>query len=297
MNIKKLNLMNLTHIIILVVPLVFFIYCSSPQAPIKNNALLIQTAKKEKVNKKTTQTFNKLQEIPLPQSFYRAEKSGEMTNFCRNLSLKPANAPVKLFNGQLKGNQQAHFAILDIDVGKKDLQQCADAVMRLRAEYLFAKGQFEEIQFNFTSGDVCSWVKWKQGWRPAIKGNQVNWNKTKTADDSYPNFRKYLNMVFTYAGSASLSKEMKAVNFNNMQIGDVLIQGGFPGHAVMVLDMAQNNKGEKIYLLAQSYMPAQDIHILLNPNDANLSPWYNLTDSNEIITPEWTFQPQDLMRF
>ena len=46
----------------------------------------------------------------------------------------------------------------------------------------------------------------------------------------------------------------------SMQIGDVLIQGGSPGHAVIVVDMAENPAtGEKLYLLAQSYMPAQDI--------------------------------------
>jgi len=44
-------------------------------------------------------------------------------------------------------------------------------------------------------------------------------------------------------------------------------------------------------------MPAQDIHILVNPNGTALSPWYVLNEDREIITPEWTFQQQDLMRF
>jgi len=234
--------MNFMHIVIFVVSLAFTMYCTSPQAPIKTTSTLKQSAEKEKVYKTAFQTENKVHTIPLPLGFYRTKKLGEMTDFCRNLSLKPFDTPVKLFNGNLKGNQQAHFAILNLDVGKKDLQQCADAVMRLRAEYLFSEDRFEEIQFNFTSGDVCAWQKWKQGWRPTIKGNQVSWNKTKIFDDSYSNFRRYLNMVFTYAGSASLSKELKPVDFKNMQIGDVLIQGGFPGHAVIVLDMAHSTK-------------------------------------------------------
>ena len=54
-----------------------------------------------------------------------------------------------------------------------------------------------------------------------------------------------------------------------MQIGDVLIQGGSPGHAVIVVDMAENPAtGEKLYLLAQSYMPAQDIQSAGEPERA-----------------------------
>ena len=55
-----------------------------------------------------------------------------------------------------------------------------------------------------------------------------------------------------------------------MQIGDVFIKGGFPGHAVVVLDMAENDRtGQRVFLLAQSYMPAQDIHIMKNPTNAS----------------------------
>lgn len=35
-----------------------------------------------------------------------------------------------LYNGSQKPNQSVHYAVFDIDVGKEDLQQCADAVMR-----------------------------------------------------------------------------------------------------------------------------------------------------------------------
>jgi hypothetical protein len=78
-----------------------------------------------------------------------------------------------------------------------------------------------------------------------------------------------------------------------MQIGDVFIQGGSPGHAVIIVDMAKNSKGEKIFILAQSYMPAQETQILKNPNDTNSSPWYTLPTST-LETPEWDFNATDL---
>ncbi len=235
--------------------------------------------------------------IATPQGFKRSQSREAMDDWLRSLPLKEGKPDVRLHNGQLKGYQKAHFAVVDIDTGTKDLQQCADAVMRLRAEYLFEQ-QFEQaITFNFTSGDACAWSKWKQGWRPEIHGNRVVWNQRKRPDSSYKNFKDYLQMVYTYAGTLSLEKELEKQKVNQIKAGDVFIQGGSPGHAVMVMDVAENEKGEKVFLLAQSYMPAQDMHILKNPNDSQLSPWYKLEEGQSLRTPEWTFDSEDLRQF
>ena len=105
--------------------------------------------------------------------------------------------------------------------------------------------------------------------------------------------------MFNYAGSASLSKELKKVkSLNDLEIGDIFIQGGSPGNAVIILDSAKSKvTDEKIFLLAQSYMPAQDIQILKNPEDNELSPWYTNKNLDTLITPEWTFKKTDLKRF
>ncbi len=54
---------------------------------------------------------------------------------------------------------------------------------------------------------------------------------------------------------------------------------------------------KKIFLLAQSYMPAQDIHILRNPDDEDLSPWYSVDFGEKLHTPEWIFTKKELCRF
>ncbi len=111
-------------------------------------------------------------------------------------------------------------------------------------------------------------------------------------------FDKYLERVFGMCGSASLSKQLKPVNrFSQIEPGDVIIRGGFPGHAVIVMDVAVNDSGKKIYLLAQSYMPAQDIHVLKNPGNTDLSPWYEVNEENIIITPEYSFTKNELRRW
>ena len=92
---------------------------------------------------------------------------------------------------------------------------------------------------------------------------------------------------------------MKSVELTEIKAGDVFIKGGFPGHAVIVIDVAANQAtNDKVFLIAQSYMPAQSIHLLANPKKNGLSPWYSLKDIESVIeTPEWTFYSNQLKRF
>jgi hypothetical protein len=238
--------------------------------------------------------------IGAPEGFVRQDLApGSFADWLRHLPLKPGKPPVMLHNGRRKANQDAHVAVVDIDVGTGDLQQCADAVIRLRAEYLYSQARYDDIHFNFTSGDEASYGRWIEGYRPAVHGNHVSWAKSARRDSSRAAFEAYLKKVFTYAGSYSLSKELIPVgDVTEISIGDVFILGNFPGHAVMVVDVAvERDTGEKLFLLAQSYMPAQEIHILKNPSDKTLSPWYDTGFGNILRTPEWIFRPSHLMRW
>ncbi|MGV3639728.1 MAG: DUF4846 domain-containing protein, partial [Adhaeribacter sp.] len=238
--------------------------------------------------------------ISPPPGFERVQEGNQSLNaFLRNLPVKENGAGVNLYNGKGKNRQDVHAAVIKMDVGQQDLQQCADAVMRLRAEYLFKQKKYAEIHFNFTSGDRADYLKYAQGFRPLIQGNRVSWKKKAAADNSYGAFRKYLNLVFTYAGTASLEKELQQVkNLADIRPGDVLIQGGHPGHALMVMDVAVNPQTkEKVFLLAQSYMPAQEMHIVKNFNDPSRSPWYSAKANSSLNTPEWDFEVGNLRRF
>jgi len=233
-----------------------------------------------------------------PKGFERiATKPNTFAYYLQNFKLKPINTKVHFYNGELKYNQKIHASILDISVGNRDLQQCADATMRLRAEFLYAQKRYDEIHFNFTNGFNVAYYKWRKGFRLKVKGNKVSWYKTDKKSTSYKSFLNYMQWIFMYAGTLSLDKELKSVTIENMQIGDIFIQGGSPGHAIIIVDMAKNNSGDKIFMLAQSYMPAQDIHILKNLNNAIISPWYKAKNLEVLNSPEWQFTKKDLKRF
>jgi len=237
--------------------------------------------------------------IPLPKGYKRLEsKKGDYKQFLREIILKP-NKTVYLYNRQKKRNQSAQYAVLALDVGTSDLQQCADAAMRLRAEYLFQQRKYSHISFNFTNGFVCDFEHYAKGYRLRINGNKTNWVKQKPASYSHSTLRQYLDLVYSYAGTLSLHRQLKAIPLAAIEPGAVFIQTGNPyGHAVTVMDMAYNaTTKDTIFLLSQSYMPAQDIHILVNPIDEQLSPWYSTKIAEELHTPEWTFTKNDLRKF
>ncbi len=225
-----------------------------------------------------------IKSIPLPEGYHRIKlDSGSFGFWLGNVKLKTENNKLRLYDGSLKYNQDLHFAVLKFDVGKRDLQQCADAVMRLRAEYLYAQENYESIHFNFLSDG-------KPHYYISYAGN----------DRSYKTFRNYMNYIFSYANTSSLKKELTPVSNpeKNIKPGDVFIQSGKPyGHAVIVVDAAKNDKGQIIFMLAQSYMPAQEIHIVKNLNNPDISPWYNFTDTENLKIPEWQFKYSDLRRF
>lgn len=233
-----------------------------------------------------------------PEGFKRKNYStGSFEYYLKNLPLKPSGSKVHTYDGSLKQPDNVYEAVLNMDVGDKDLQQCADAVMRLRAEYLFAAKRYDEIHFNFTNGNKAEWEKYAAGYRFQPKSN--SWVKTAKEDNSYKSFKEYLELVFTYAGSLSLSRELKPIDVEDMEPGDVFIKGGSPGHAVIVLDVVEDSKTDvKLFILAQSYMPAQEIQILKNGIPADiLSPWYTTDFGPYLKTPEWTFTRSQLMRF
>lgn len=227
-----------------------------------------------------------------PPGFVRAPCAPHsFCGFLRQLPLKPPGAEVLLHHGAPKNRQDAHAAVLDITVERKDLQQCADAVMRLRAEHLFANGRQDEIAFRFTNGFRAEWKRWRNGERIRVSGNRAEWIKGAGVDSSHAQLMRYMETVFQYAGTRSLEQELWPAN-GPVQPGDVFIQGGSPGHAAIVLDAARHADGRVAFLLAQSYMPAQDIHVLLNPAHPELGAWYIHQQGGRLVTPEWTFDWQ-----
>lgn len=234
-----------------------------------------------------------------PIGFKRTSEADDSFGlYLRTLSLKPHGSDVKMYDGSIKSNYGVYHAVVDLEIGKKNLHQCADAIMRLRAEYLWNNQKYNQIHFNFTNGFRVDYSQWMNGKRIAVHGNKTNWVSKYNPSNTYSDFWSYMEIIFNYAGTLSLSKEMKTKEIDAMKIGDVFILGGSPGHAIIIVDMAVNSEtNEKVFMLAQSYMPAQELQILQNPLIEGDNPWYSISSDGILNTPEWTFNNSDLKEF
>lgn len=236
--------------------------------------------------------------VNVPENYRRLDyKKGSFEDYLRNYKLKPFGSKIINYDDSEYYWQGGHIGILKIPVPKNGLQQCADALIRIRSEYLWDNNRKDEIGFKFTSGHYCSWTKYAEGYRPKIKGNKVTFHKTANANASKENFYKYLNLIYMYSGTLSLYNELKSIKSQDLKIGDMLIKGGSPGHIVMITDEIINDKGEKLFLLFQGNTPAQSVHLVKNLEDSTISPWYQLEDDAVIPVSNYTFGSAKFVRF
>lgn len=235
--------------------------------------------------------------IAVPEGYERTKvKEGSLGSFLRNYPLKKDGKPVLLYDGSKKGNQDAHAAVFKLPIEPEDLQQCADSVMRVYAEYLWNTGQKDRIKFHFVDGFLADYTRWRDGERIKTGNNGTIWVKSASYDDSYDNFKKYMRIVFAYAGTLSMEKESEKISLKKLRTGDIFIKGGSPGHVVMVVDVCEDSEGKKAFLLGQGYMPAQEFHLLNNPRREG-NPWYYEEDVvYPFETPEYTFDKGSLRR-
>ncbi len=207
---------------------------------------------------------------PPPPGFVRVPAAvGSYAWWLRHLPVLAPSEPLRYFDGTPvpRGNT-AVAAIVDLDTGKRDLQQCMDVLIRLRAEYLRAAGQERRIAFRYTGGRYFSWSSWQKGLRPDRATPDLKLVQKAAWSDSRASFMYYLQTLFYDTGTMHHQNE-PTVAPAELAIGDFFV---YPppsatqnGHAVIVLDLAVSATGERRIVVAQGDTPATDLHVLRTP--------------------------------
>ena len=137
------------------------------------------------------------QRFPVPEGYKRLNvNTGSFEAYLRALPLKPEGSKIGVFNGTKLEGSTIHAAVVDLPIGNEDLHQCADAIMRLRAEYFWSQKRYKEIHFNFTNGMRVDYSKWRQGYRMNVVGNKTSWQLKEKSSDSYESFWEYMELIF-----------------------------------------------------------------------------------------------------
>lgn len=210
-------------------------------------------------------------EIGTPFGYERIEgEDSAYASWLRRLPLRERGTDVMLYTGGKSRLQSLNYAVIDLPLLSND-EQCADVCMRLRAEYLYDSGRYNQIHFQNVGGRTMHY----------------GGGASRTA------FERYMRNVYGVASTYSLKHELANRQLKDIQPGDVFVYAAGDhdlerkthskyGHAIMVVDVAVNRlTGSKVFMLAEGNTPARDIHVLRNFKNPLLSPWFSLDEDAE----------------
>lgn len=229
-----------------------------------------------------------------PAGFSRVPLSPEgFGAWLRDLPLTHADAPVRTYSGAvlLAATDPRIAAVIAIDIGTADLQQCADAMIRLHAEWSWSRGN-RNVSYRAAAGLALPFERWARGERIRSSGASIAWEPGGHPVADHAGYRKYLDAVFAWANTVSLHQQARTVAAADVRPGDFFVLPGNPGHTVIVLDMATRGDA-KVALLGQSYMPAQSFQVL-RPKPGGL--WFELDAGRDVATPFWRPFPWTSLR-
>lgn len=203
-------------------------------------------------------------DIPAPMGYTRVEaENGSYAQYLRSLPLKRRGTKVMLYTGGEANYQFLSTGVIDQDL-LSNSEQCADATMRLRAEYLWSRGRYGEISFRNVNGKMMHYA----------------------GGGSRKAFERYMRDVYGLCSTFSLFTETTPRDIKDVQPGDVLVYparaGHKYGHALIVVDVAKSKSGKVAIMCAEGNTPARDKHIVRNLNPLK-NPWFFLDEDDETI--------------
>ncbi|HVY28719.1 MAG TPA: DUF4846 domain-containing protein [Polyangiaceae bacterium] len=227
------------------------------------------------------------QRFPVPPGYKRVKvEPGSFAEWLRGLPMAPEGTPAKSYDGKetLAGDDDYLAGVVAIDTGNPDLQQSSDVIIRLHAEYLWSRGEKDKISYLSATKLNMPLSRWEKGQRLIPNGPNVFWVvKGKPSEIDHAEFRRYLDAVFNWANSTSLSPRSAPVaDPKELVAGDFFLQTSEPNHVAVILDVAEKPSGERVCLLGQARNPAESIHVV-RPGKA--TPWFSVRPPVPVLTP------------
>jgi hypothetical protein len=211
--------------------------------------------------------------------------------------LAAPGTPVRDYRGEIvvPGDDEHLGAVVAIDLGPRDSQHSADAVLRLYAEWRWFK---EDLRMLFLSDTKLELPlqEWLGGERLVGAGAEPKWIPEAAAEPkpSRAAFREYLDQVLAWSDGPALLAESVPLEPKDLGPGAFFLRPGHPAEALLVLDVGTSPAGERVMLLAQALNPAQNMQVLRPRRD---SVWFSVRPDEPVSVPRsGPFSWRDLRR-
>jgi hypothetical protein len=197
-----------------------------------------------------------INEISAPQGFTKIEYPiGSYSYWISNLPLKQDKI-IKAYDGSTVPNDNYNvLAVVEMPLlFQQDLEQCADYCFRFWAEYHQQLKILDKLYLFDYNGNK----------RPFNTSNRP--------------FNSFLKSSMSNTNSFSIKKGCQEVPMADLKPGDMIVQneGGGIGHVSVIMSMCKPEKGEALYLIGFSYMPAQEFHIEKATDAYGKQGWFTL---------------------
>ena len=225
-----------------------------------------------------------IETIPVPYGFNRIlVQQTSFASWLRNLPLKSPGSSVLDYRGKVykNGNDSTVAAVVDWEIFGRRMEQCMDILIHFYAEYLRQNSRENEIIFPLPGGYWLGWKDWKKGWRPIFRGINMTMRKCATHDSSQNAFTSYLHTIFAESHTQQFYHGYKPIDRHNVKIGDFIVRKGSKSHAVMIMDLAINEKEQLIALIGHGDTPACQFYLF---NYQKNNPWFPLNFENDHLT-------------
>ena len=223
------------------------------------------------------QELNIRNAIPVPRGYSRIEyPSGSYSRWMQNLQIK--NEPVILdHRGRTVVN--CLYDVWEVVrmplLFQSNLEQCADFAMRFWAEYHKASGNLNKLYLFDYNG------------------------RKKSFAQSGHSLKEFLRRAFANTNSHSLKQGCRTIAADEIMPGDMFVQNehGGIGHVSVVVDVCESSRGEKLFLVGYSFMPAQEFHIERAGSKYGRGGWFTLEGYTQYLSDYLSYGKPVFRRF
>ena len=221
----------------------------------------------------------------LPGYSVFTDEPDSWSEWLRLLPLAAPGTPVRNFRGEIvvPGDDEHLAAVVAIDIGSENVQQSADVILRLHAEWRWYVNDRRMLYLSDSKAELPL-ARWFAGERLTTTGAEPTWTRQAAPKPQrdHADFRAYLDGVFTWSDGRALLAESVPLAPEKLEPGAFFLHQGAPAEVLVVLDVATSPAGKRAMLLAQALNPAENIHVLRPNRDCV---WFHVRTDQPVRLP------------